>query len=221
MGEVLNIAVPVMQHYIPFLFSLCFHEFAHAFVAKVRGDDTAQMMGRLTLNPFSHIDLFGTVAFPILGMAGGIPWVFGWAKPVPVNPRNLKDKKNDMFWVALAGPASNILLFFIGLIGLTVSYSLGYDVLRSPYGRMVEYFIVINMVLAFFNLLPFHPLDGGKILQRFIPNEWNRWLEDHYRELFIGLIAMILLGAFGYIFYPVAIFINYSVDLAIQLGVGS
>ena len=110
MGEVINIAVPVMLLYIPFLFSLCFHEFAHGFVAKLRGDDTAEMMGRLTMNPLAHIDWIRTVAFPIIGMAGGIPWVFGWAKPVPVNPYRLKNPKKDMLWISAAGPLSNIML---------------------------------------------------------------------------------------------------------------
>ena len=111
----LEIAVKVGLFFIPFLFALCFHEFAHGFVAKLRGDNTAEIMGRLTMNPLAHVDWVGTVGLPIVSIITGLP-LFGWAKPVPVNPRNLKDPKNDMFWVALAGPLSNILLFLVGLV---------------------------------------------------------------------------------------------------------
>ena len=97
----------------PLLFALCFHEDAHGWTARRFGDRTAEYMGRLTLNPFPHLDILGTVVLPVVGLlAGGV--VFGWAKPVPVNPRNLSQPKEQMFWIALAGPLSNILLGFVG-----------------------------------------------------------------------------------------------------------
>src|SRR6185436_15011255 len=108
--DILEISVRVAIIYIPFLFALCFHEFAHGWVAKMRGDNTAEQLGRLTLNPIAHADLIGTFILPVSAIVFGIPIFFGWAKPVPVNIRNLKNIRTDMFWIALAGPASNIFL---------------------------------------------------------------------------------------------------------------
>lgn len=112
--NLVEIVGKVAGTFIPFLFALSFHEFAHGWVAKKRGDRTAEQLGRLTLNPFAHADLVGTFILPLMGILSG--WaMFGWAKPVPVNPRNLKDPKNDMFWVAAAGPLSNFLLAVVAL----------------------------------------------------------------------------------------------------------
>ena len=197
--------------FIPFLFSLCFHEFAHGFVAKIRGDNTAEMMGRLTMNPMAHLDWVGTVGLPVMAILFGLP-LFGWAKPVPVNPRNLKDAKNDMFWVALAGPLSNILLFFAGLLifYFFVQFT-GASSYKSPATQMIMMFLTINLYLAFFNMLPLHPLDGGKVLERFLPYHWNRWLEDHQYELNIALLVLILFGGLHYMAIPVNYIINSSV----------
>lgn len=171
-----------------FLFSICFHEFAHGLVAKWRGDNTAEKMGRLTLSPFAHADLFGTVIFPMIGVVTG--FFFGWAKPVPVNERNLKNPKTDMFWIASAGPLSNILLAVIG--ALIVVY-VGKFYYGQPMTQAVvgygQVFIMTNISLAVFNALPIHPLDGGKILARFIPDSWDRWLLDKQFFLFIFLIV--------------------------------
>ena len=212
-------AVKVSLFFIPFLFALCFHEFAHGYVAKLRGDNTAELMGRLTMNPLAHVDWIGTVALPIMAIIFNLP-LFGWAKPVPVNPGNLKDPKNDMFWVALAGPASNILLYFLGLIGLGILVHVAnFPVdFNSPVFRLITTFLFLNLLLAFFNLLPFHPLDGGKILQRFIPFHWNRWLEDHQAQLNMALLAMILMGGFKYLAIPIHMLMNSSLSFVISIG---
>lgn len=208
----LETAVRVGLFFVPFLFSLCFHEYAHGFVAKLRGDNTADMMGRLTMNPLAHVDWIGTVGLPIVAIITGLP-IFGWAKPVPVNPRNLKDQKNDMFWVALAGPASNILLFFVGLIIFAILFH-GFALRpNSPLYQMLHVFLYINLLLAFFNLLPLHPLDGGKILERFIPYHWNRWLEENQQMLNMALLVLIISGGFRYLAMPIFSIMQTSISL--------
>lgn len=180
---------------ISFLFALCFHEWAHGFVAHLRGDDTAKIMGRLTLNPMAHADLFGTLVFPVLGfMSGG--FLFGWAKPVPVNPNNLKSPKNDMFWVALAGPASNVFLAFVAVVLVAVFQGTIQSMSAAPQiVKLVQTFVVLNLFLAVFNMIPIHPLDGGKIVGRFLPASANRFLEEN--QLTIGIVFLGILIVSG------------------------
>ena len=214
----LEAAAKVGLFFVPFLFSLCFHEFAHGFVAKLRGDNTAELMGRLTLNPLAHVDWIGTVALPIVSILYHLP-LFGWAKPVPVNSRNLKDPKNDMFWVALAGPLSNILLFVVGLLVVFICFRvMGMD-LQSPIFEMLKMFLYINLLLAFFNMLPLHPLDGGKVLERFIPYSWNRWLEENQSALNMGLLLLIITGGFKYLAMPIFFIMQSSLILVLAGGV--
>lgn len=177
--------------FVPFLFALCFHEFAHGLVAKWRGDRTAELSGRLSLNPMVHADPLGTWVLPILAIALSSPFFFGWAKPVPVNSRNFKRPRWDMFWVALAGPLSNVLLALLGTValGLVAAYLRGAGI-SGALIELLKAFIMINMFLAFFNLLPVHPLDGGKVLEPFLPYEWNRWLEENQGTLNMGLMLM-------------------------------
>lgn len=196
--DINTIMVKLSLFYVPFLFALCFHEFAHGWVAKRLGDNTAENMGRLTLNPLSHMDPLGTVVFPMLAIVGGSPLFFGWAKPVPVLERNLKNPKKDMFWIALAGPASNILLAFLGLF---VMFFINFTPLNFGSNPMLrqglDLFILINLFLAVFNLIPIHPLDGGKILARFLPFEANRWLEENSGMLGMILFALIIFDGLG------------------------
>lgn len=186
----------------PFLFALCFHEFAHGFVAKMKGDRTAEQMGRLSLNPMAHIDLVGTVIFPLISIATGLP-LFGWAKPVPVNPRNFSNPRNDMFWVALAGPLSNILLFVVGLFVAMMLQKSGMSAENlNTVNLMLKMFLLLNLYLAFFNLIPVHPLDGGKVLERFIPYRWNQWLEENQNTLNMILLVLMVTGGLQFIGYP-------------------
>ena len=177
--------------FVPFLFALCFHEVAHGVVAKWCGDDTADRMGRLSLNPMVHADPLGTWVLPITAILFGSPFFFGWAKPVPVDSRNFRNKKWDMFWVALAGPASNVLLAIVATVVLGVVYayfrSAGFS---SALIELLRTFIMINMFLAFFNLIPIHPLDGGKVLEPFLPIRWNMWLEENQGSLNMGLLLL-------------------------------
>lgn len=190
--------------YVPFLFALCFHEWAHGMVAKLRGDNTAEQMGRLTLNPMAHADLFGTFILPIGAIVFGIPIFFGWAKPVPVNTRNLKNIRTDMFWIALAGPLSNVFLALVST--LFVFFALRYQFLGAytdSVMKLMGMFILTNLFLAIFNILPIHPLDGGKVLARFLPASINYKLEQNEQITSIILIVLVFSGMLQILRIPV------------------
>lgn len=198
----------VALYFVPFLLALSFHEYAHAWMAKRKGDTTAEFLGRLSLNPVVHMDLIGTVLLPLVAIFFSGPF-FGWAKPVPVNPRNFKEPVKDMFWVALAGPASNFILAFLSLIVLVISaliFSSFFPAEASLFSAIKEFFnifILINLFLGVFNLLPIHPLDGGKILARFLPYQWNAFLEKNQMLLNIVLIYLFFTGGLRVLAIPV------------------
>lgn len=176
--------------YVAFLLALCFHEFAHGWMAKRKGDNTAEVMGRLTMNPTAHLDPLGTVVFPLVALIFHLP-LFGWAKPVPVNPRNLGNIKNDMFWVAIAGPASNVILAVVGAFALAIVSTVGTQwSLYSGLKDLFSIFVILNLFLAFFNMIPLYPLDGSKVIARFLPYEWNRKIES------LGSTGLMLLFGF-------------------------
>ncbi len=216
--DLLEIAARVAIGYPPFLFALCFHEYAHGWVAKLRGDRTAERMGRLTMNPLSHIDPIGTFLFPLIGMATGVP-LFGWAKPVPVDARNLKNPRTDMFWVALAGPGSNIFLGIIGSFILVLALKFfGSSTYFGAISELMQTFIAINFVFAIFNLIPIHPLDGGKVLERFISPALNSKLLEHQSMFNIILLVLFLTGFLSkFIFAPAQIASMFSIQLAERL----
>ncbi len=217
--DLIATAYNVMKFFVPFLFALCFHEFAHAYVARLRGDRTAEIMGRLTLNPLAHADPIGTVLFPIMATVYHLP-LFGWAKPVPVDVRNLKNPKNDMFWVALAGPASNLLLAFVGAIfaGLYLRFASS-AIQTSPLGELfrvdiIPMFIRINVMLAVFNMIPLHPLDGAKVIARFLPPRLNARLEDMQAYSSILLVGFLIIGGSAVIAIPVGYLFSFFLYLA-------
>lgn len=191
--------------YLPFLFSLCVHEFAHGLVAKWKGDDTASLMGRLTLNPMAHIDWLGTVALPFFALLMPVTgFFFGWAKPVPVNTRNLKDPKKDMFWIALAGPVSNVILAIIGSLVFMVVVVFAHQSNKfNDLEFLFHMFIGLNLILALFNMIPLHPLDGGKVLERFLPPSASRMLDQFEPYSMYVLIFFFLAGGGSIIFRPV------------------
>ena len=165
---------------VPILVAIVFHEVAHGWVANRLGDPTAARMGRLTLNPLAHVDLFGTILIPLLLIVAHSPFLFGYAKPVPVNFYGLRHPKRDMIWVALAGPVTNLLLALGCILFLKVTIPLLAAVTGgSASSPLVEFFapialmakngVLINVVLAVFNAFPLPPLDGGRVLVGLLP----------------------------------------------------
>ena len=190
----INIGELAIQ-YICLLFSLCVHEAAHAIMANRCGDPSARLMGRATLNPLAHIDPIGTVVMPLLMMSSGIPFLFGWAKPVPFNPRNLRNIRRDPALIGAAGPVSNFLLAItfavvlrvvVTIFGVTPDIALGSALLKIALGMMT-----INLALALFNSLPIPPLDGGHILHPLLPPEGQRLLEQIGP---FGLVIAVVIG---------------------------
>ena len=162
-----NIIQNILIYALPVLLAITVHEAAHGYAAKRLGDNTAFMMGRVTLNPIKHIDPIGTILMPLLLIFAGSPFLFGYAKPVPVRFGNLNHPKRDMVWVALAGPASNLVM---ALIWGVVFYLLQGAGLTEPFFlKMAQGGILVNAVMFAFNLFPLPPLDGGRILVGLLP----------------------------------------------------
>lgn len=194
-----NVVVIVLVFY-----SIIIHEVSHAFAAYALGDDSARRAGRLSFNPRKHIDIFGTIILPLLFYFSlGVIW--GYAKPVPFNPYNFKDIKRDTGLTALAGPISNILIAIV--------FSLIFHLISLPFIKVIAFYVVfMNLVLAFFNLIPFPPLDGSKVVGMFLTDEaffkWAAFERKGMLYLFIILIASNLLGLniIGKLIFPPVMF---------------
>ncbi|MFA6017742.1 MAG: site-2 protease family protein [Patescibacteria group bacterium] len=183
------------------IIALTIHEFAHAAVGKWRGDDTAEQMGRLTLNPLAHLDPLGLIMLLTLG--------FGWAKPVPYDPRNLRGSKYDDVMIAFAGPISNIILAAVGGIAFRVAMIADLNVIGTALGPFLVFFVLTNLMLAIFNMIPIHPLDGSKLLTVWLTGtslEWlATWLLRYGNQLLLGLILISIVtpyDPFSYIQIP-------------------
>jgi Zn-dependent protease len=215
----LEIAVKLGIFFVPFLFSLCFHEYAHGQVAKWRGDNTAEVMGRLTMNPLAHLDMVGTVILPVVSILLSSPIFFGWAKPVPVNPSRLRSPRTDMFWVALAGPLSNVILAIVGafVFAFLATRSSSDATVGLSLAKIMNLFVSLNLFLAFFNLIPIHPLDGGKVLARFLPPSINAKLEANEHISSWILLFLVLSGALTLLAYPVEAMSRFLLQMATQL----
>jgi len=186
--------------------SLSVHEAAHAWTANQLGDPTARMLGRLSLNPVVHVDLVGTLLFPLVAITTGLPLI-GWAKPVPVDFRHLRSPRRDFALVAAAGPASNVLLAIGGAAVFGVVS--GGDALAD--GSLVAEgllrFVLLNVLLAVFNMVPVPPLDGGNVLMGILPAAGADLVERARPYGFILLYALMLTGVLGAIMRPVQRFV--------------
>ena len=182
----------------PVLLAITLHEVAHGWAARYLGDPTAASLGRLSLNPIKHIDPVGTLLVPgILFVLGG--FLFGWAKPVPVNVQRLNDPKRDMALVAAAGPAANFVMAFMWAIAIKVGFMLGSDLARMILVEMGKVGLMINLILMVLNLIPIPPLDGGRVLAGILPNKLSMALvriEPYGMFIIFGLLAMGVLSYF-------------------------
>lgn len=199
---------------IPLLLSITFHEIAHGWVANKLGDPTARQMGRLTINPVAHIDIFGTIIMPIiLFVFSRGSFSFGYAKPVPVNPFNLRNPKRDMAIVSFAGPATNIILAVISILLVIIVTALQLSPLLPqflsskilvPISQMLSFSITINIFLAAFNLIPIPPLDGGRVLLGLLPDRYAYALSKIEPYGFMILFILIISGITDYFVIPIA-----------------
>jgi Zn-dependent protease len=212
----MNIFMLVIQLFV-LLFAITVHEAAHGWMASRFGDDTARSMGRVTLNPVAHIDPFGTVLLPLLLVLMKAP-VFGWAKPVPVNPFNLRDPRKDNLWISAAGPMANIIVAVLCLVAIILIKSLNPNALallmsRSgpagglhPLGSLILilfYGALINMYLVVFNLIPVPPLDGSGVLMGLLSEESAQKFDRLRPYGFLIVIGLIYLGVLNAIIQPV------------------
>jgi len=192
----------------PLLLALTLHEYAHGYIAYRLGDPTAYNAGRLTLNPISHLDLIGTIAFFFIK--------FGWAKPVPVNPNYFRNPRKDMLWVALAGPVTNLLLAVASAILLKTLlvvvpaplYTTALQMILVPLYNMLVASVWINLVLCIFNFLPIPPLDGGRILTGLLPEDMARTYASFERYGFVVVLILAFTGVLGTVIFPIIKFAN-------------
>jgi Zn-dependent protease len=194
----------IIVTFVVLIASLTFHEAAHAWTANRLGDPTARLLGRLSLNPAVHVDPIGTLLFPLIAMVTGAPLI-GWAKPVPVDMRNLRDPKRDFAIVALAGPVSNLVLAIAGIAVMLAAFGMGGTALRD--GDVLAlglfYFIRLNVLLAVFNMIPIPPLDGGNVLIGILPAPMAAVVERLRDYGFVLLYLLLFAGVLGAITRPV------------------
>jgi len=210
----IHIMEKILTYVIQFavvLFAISIHEAAHGWMANFFGDPTAKLQGRITLNPIAHIDLVGTIIFPLLLIAMGAP-VFGWAKPVMVNPYNLRNPKRDHMYIAAAGPGANIIASIVTIIIFIVLKRLNIITLMNPgiIALILFYLIVINVFLAIFNLIPIPPLDGSGIIEGLLKGQA---LESYQKIKPFGFIILIVIIYAGFLDILARPILNFIINI--------
>jgi Zn-dependent protease len=206
----LSMIQKIVIWFLPVLFAITVHEVAHGWVASKLGDQTAKMLGRLTLNPFKHIDLVGTILVPFLLLIfGGV--IFGWAKPVPINSRNFQHLRRDLALVSLAGPISNLIMAIFwavvmkgGLLLLQTKSTFG-----LPITLMGEAGIQINLILGVLNLIPIPPLDGGHFLANVIPPKWGYYFSRLEKYGLLIVLILVSTGMIRFLLLPPVVALHH------------
>ena len=197
-----NLIQTLAIYALPVIFAITLHEAAHGYAARHFGDPTAWLLGRITPNPLKHIDLIGTILIPALLFISKAGFLFGWAKPVPVDFSRLHRPKQDMLWVAAAGPAANLVMAFAWAVMLKLAIVMPDNAYSLPLAEMARAGIEVNAVLMLLNLLPIPPLDGGRIAVSLLPAGLAWRFARIERFGFIILLAMIFFGVLGVILTP-------------------
>jgi len=192
----------ILLQFSVLIFAITIHEYAHGWVAYKLGDPTAKYMGRLTLNPIAHIDPFGTILLPLILVMLHLPPI-GWAKPVPVNFMSLRNPKRDMLWVGIAGPAANMLL----ALSLVAILKLLPGVAHTILGQVFIFGVVINVILAIFNLVPIPPLDGSRIVSALLPYRYVASYNKIQPYGFIIILVLLWSGILRTLIYGVVVFV--------------
>ena len=212
----LSLAQKIIVAAVPIIFAITVHEVAHGWVAGKLGDPTARLAGRLTLNPVKHIDPLGTIVVPLV-MIALTPFAFGWARPVPVDWRNLKQPRRDMALVAAAGPGANVIMLLLWTLLLSALFPTGSAVSYQEYLliEMAKVGVIINIVLIALNLLPLPPLDGSRIVTAFLSPEAARRYNLLERWGLPILILLIFTGILGKILHPLIGFMLDGVNILV------
>lgn len=202
----LNVVQVLAIYALPVIFAITLHEAAHAYVAKYFGDFTAYSQGRVSLNPVRHIDPIGTIALPLLMLAvsklfgGG--FIFGWAKPVPVNFGNLRHPKRDMLWVAAAGPGANLVMAFFWVLMVKIAFLESMGSLSLPLALMGAAGVMVNAIFMVLNLLPIPPLDGGRIMVSLLPHRQAYQFSRIEPYGFFIILALMFAKVLDYVMWP-------------------
>jgi len=203
--------IDIIFYILILLFSIVIHEVSHGFMAEYFGDNTARNAGRLTLNPIPHIDLIGSVILPAILVLSHAPVFFGWAKPVPYNPNNLRNLKWGTFWVAAAGVIANIFIAVVFGIIIRLSFSFA---LPDGFYFITSTIVLMNLALAVFNLVPIPPLDGSKILFTLLPSYFYSLIV--FMEQYALVLLLIFIFFFVDLLYPILIFL-YQIATGLSL----
>lgn len=218
-----NIIQKIAIYAVPVIFAITLHEAAHGYVARHFGDSTAHRLGRISLNPLRHIDLVGTIVVPLVillmsSFFGGAGMLFGWAKPLPVNFNALRHPKRDMLWVAVAGPAANLVMALGWALVLKIALSAPQNLFTLPASLMGEAGIAVNVVLMVLNLLPILPLDGGRIAVSLLPERLALPFARLEPLGFPILLVLLFTNLLGVMLTPVVHASIMAIDTVFQLG---